>query len=115
MMEWQPIETAPLDESILVWFSHERDHTVGMAERSERSAYAENAYMGNFAVGEGIAVAKYVEHYDFEEVAFDGGVDTITVPGCWVVVVGIESTEIACNALFWMPLPTTNPFDEENV
>jgi hypothetical protein len=118
MNKWKPIDTAPEDEDILVWFDHDRDKTVGAIDRSSRTDYAENVEYGDHASGSGIVVARYVGPYIMSEEDWASGnretID-IQIPGCWVAKTGDEYRNVVCNALFWMPLPKENPFDEENV
>lgn len=58
-MKWQPIETAPKDIDILVWFDHEADPYQDPSDQNRLTDYAALAENGDFLGGSGVAVAKW--------------------------------------------------------
>jgi hypothetical protein len=104
MSNWQPIETAPKDGTvILAWCNHEADPYVECKETGRLTLYAAHA--------EGLSHAET----GYQLIQWGGGWSDSYEDGGgrlpdWWFVAGSEF-EIAANPLHWMPLPEP-PKDE---
>ena len=100
---WQPIETAPKDESspILIWFDHDADPYYDLANPSRLTDYSAIAEGGDFLNGNGIAVAVWSDGYHES----DDGETRYWIPGGWFVWLNGDAGDQVANATHWMPLP----------
>lgn len=99
-MEWQPIETAPKDSDILVWFDHDADpycdETSG--KLTDYAAWAEG---GDFMDGMGICIAKWYEDHWESVDEYGGG---YWLPAWWFALENNDYERVV-NPTHWMPLP----------
>ena len=101
-MNWQPIETAPKDKDILVWFDHDADLFQDPNDPLRLTDYAANAEGGDFLNGKGFAVAKWFPQQWESQDEYGSGY--------WLSA----GYEAVCNPTHWMPLPeppSTPPCD----
>lgn len=101
-MEWQPIETAPKDRDVLVWYDHDADPYRDPDNPNRLTDYAAWAESGDYLVGRGIAVAKWTPQ--FWESTGDYG-EGYWMPPVWAVPGSDRSYAVVCNPTHWMPLP----------
>lgn len=100
--EWQPIEAAPKDGNILVWFNHNADPYRDPHEPHKLTPYALWAESGYFTKGVGICIAKWhPQHFEAEDEYGTG----YWMPAAWFAFEN-EDYERVCNPTHWMPLPT---------
>lgn len=102
MTDWLDMKDAPRDKPILVKYDHDADPYVDPEDPHKLTNYAANAESGYFADGKGILVAYYVPKYFEAENEYGDG---YWVPECWVTFNWSNHTEIAVNAIGWLPLP----------
>lgn len=101
-MQWQPIETAPKDNDILVWFDHAADPYFNPDDPHKLTAYAAWAEGGDFLAGEGFCIAKWHgPHFEAEDEYGSG----YWLPAAWFAHQNGDY-EVVCNPTHWMPLPT---------
>ena len=100
-MGWQPIETAPKDQDVLVWYDHEADPYHDPANPHRLTDYAAWAESVNFKDGKGIAIARWFPE-QWESVDEYGG--GYLLPAWWFVSEN-NDYEWVCNPTHWMPLP----------
>lgn len=101
MTEWQPIETAPKDRDILVWFDHDADPYFEQNDSHRLTDYAANAEACGYLQGRGYAIAKWMPP-EFE--ATDEYGSGFEIPAGWFSRGDYGDYENACNALRWTPL-----------
>ena len=100
-MEWQPIETAPKDQDILVWFDHEADPYQDHNNPEKLTDYAAWAECGEVLHGRGLCIAKWFQQQWEACDEYGGG---FWMPPCWFAYYR-NDYEVACNPTHWMPLP----------
>ena len=100
-MMWQPIETAPKDRDVLVWFDHDADPYQDPTEPNKLTNYAAWADGGDFLDNAGMAVAKWHPQYFESEDEYGNG---YWMPEAWFAREN-DDYERVCNATHWMPLP----------
>lgn len=105
MMEnkWQPIETAPHDRPILVWYDHDADLYHHPEKKDHLTDYAIHAESGDFLSGSGICVACWNDGYHEQE-DWEAGV-SYWMPPVWLAQLDGDNTDYACNPTHWQPLP----------
>lgn len=100
--EWRPIETAPRDKDILVWYDHDKD-TYQCKENPDRlTDYAVWAESGDFVDGRGVQIAKWQEQHWESTDEYGSG---YYLPAFWFAKFNGDY-EIVINPTHWMPLPT---------
>lgn len=101
MSEWQPIETAPKDTDILVYFDHDADPYQDPEAPGKLTPYAAWAEGGDFLDGAGVCVAKWhAQHWKVEDEYGSG----FWMPAWWFAKHNGDY-EFAVNPTHWMPLP----------
>lgn len=101
MSDWQPIESAPRDRDILVWFDHDADPYQDPDNPHLLTDYAAWADGGDFLDGKGIAVAKWQPpHFEAEDEYGTG----YWMPAYWFAREH-DDYERVVNPVAWMPLP----------
>ena len=101
-MGWQPIDSAPKDIEILVWYDHHADPYFEPNDRSKLTSYAANAESGEFLDGRGVTVANWQPQIWESTDEYGGG---YWLPGGWFAKGDFGHFETVCNATHWMPLP----------
>lgn len=101
-MEWQPIEKAPRDCPILVWYDHEADPYQDPDVPYKLTDYAANAEGGEFLDGVGVTVAKWVDQVWEAQDEYGSG---FWLPAGWFSRGDFDHYEVVCNATHWMPIP----------
>lgn len=102
-MEWQPIDTAPRDRDVLVWFDHKADTYRDLNNPSLLTDYAAHADGGAFLDGSGVTIAKWhCQQWEAEDEYGSG----YWLPAGWFSRGDFSDYEVACNPTHWMPLPT---------
>ena len=100
-MEWQPIETAPKNTDVLVWYDHEADPYQDPHNPGKLTAYAVWAESVDSLDGKGVAIARLMP-------PFWEGVDEYGtgywLPEAWFTQ-EYAGYERVCNPTHWMPLP----------
>lgn len=109
MSEWQPIETAPRDVEILVWFDHEADPYQDPKDPLKLTDYGANTEAGEFLEGRGVTVAKWQDRIWESEDEYGSG---YWLPAGWFSRGDFHHYEVVCNATHWMPLPQPPETDE---
>ena len=100
-MEWQPIETAPKDQDILVWYDHGADRYIEDEATGRLTDYGAWAEGGDFMDKKGICIAKWFEpHWEAEDEYGNG----YWLPAMWFCKENDDYPRV-CNATHWMPLP----------
>lgn len=100
-MDWWPIETAPKDANILVWFDHKADPYIDPNDPNKLTAYAAWAEGGDYLEGLGICIAKHFPpHFETEDEYGNG----YWLPAAWFAHENGDWVR-ACNPTHWMPLP----------
>ena len=97
---WQPIDTAPKDREILVWYDHDADPHQDPKNPKKLTDYAAHTEGGDFMYGKGCCIVTYAPA-EWENTDEYGSGFWLTP--VWLAYVG--SHEVACNATHWMPLP----------
>lgn len=100
-MEWQPIETAPKDQDILVWYDHDKDPYQNPEDLDFLTDYATWAESGGFMEGKGLAISKWFPQSWESLDEYGGG---YYMPSAWFVSEN-DDYERVCNPTHWMPLP----------
>ena len=101
MSEWQPIETAPKDQDILVWFDHDKDPYQCPHDPKRLTDYAAWTESGDFLDGKGFAVARWFGRQ--WEPTGDYG-EGYWMPGAWFVCENDDYQRV-CNPTHWQLLP----------
>lgn len=102
-MDWQPIETAPKDQPILVWFDHEADPYQNPAEPTKLTDYACHAEGGDFFAGKGVCIAQWCDGWH-ENDGWESA-NEYWMPGGWFAYFNGDNSDYAVNPIVWMPLP----------
>lgn len=98
---WQPIETAPRDADILVWFDHDADPYQDQNDTSRLTDYAAWAEAGDFMSGRGFCIAKWFPpHWEATDEYGSG----YWLPAAWFCLEN-DDYERVVNPTHWMPLP----------
>ena len=101
MSEWKPIETAPKDCNILVWFDHGADTYQDPNDPRRLTDYAAWAEGGPFMDGSGHCIAKWQEEFWDATDEYGGG---YLLPAYWFAFQN-DDYECVVNPTHWMPLP----------
>ena len=99
-MDWQPIETAPKNVDVLVWYDHDADPYFDPSNPHSLTAYASWADGGPFMAGKGYAIAKW--HPQFWESTDEYG-SGYWLPPAWFAAEN-DDYERVCNPTHWKPL-----------
>lgn len=106
--EWQPIESAPKDRDILVWYDHCADPYQDPRNPNRLTDYATWAEVGDFMDGKGFCVAKWLpKHWESED-EYGAG---YWMPAYWFSKEN-DDYERVVNPTHWMllpPAPTQEP------
>lgn len=102
MSDWQPIETAPKDEDIIVWFDHDADPYQDPENPMRLTDYGANAETCEFLDGKGVTVARWQPQCWEAEDEYGSG---YWLPACWFSRGDFSHYEVVCNATHWQPLP----------
>ena len=101
-MDWQPINSAPLDCPVLVFYDHDADPYQD-PERPERlTDYATNYEALGGLTGKGICVAHWAPPFWESTDEYGSG---FLIPGCWLAWQDGDYTDLVCNPTHWMPMP----------
>ena len=96
-MGWQPIETAPKNKDVLVWYDHEADPYQDPARPDRVTDYACWAEGGGFLDGQGRAIARWCpEHWESVD-EYGGG---YFMPAAWFAAEN-DDYERVCNPTHW--------------
>lgn len=101
-MEWQPIETAPKDRAVLIFYNHAADSYFEPGGNNILTAYATHAESGDFLDGIGICIARWCDGWFEAEDMYGSGYH---MPGFWFEWLDRDFGDRVCNATHWMPLP----------
>jgi hypothetical protein len=101
VMDWEPIETAPKDRDVLVWYDHEADPYQDPHNPKKLTNYAAWAVGGDFLDGKGIAIARWMPRFWESVDEYGSG---YWLPEAWFAKEN-DDYERVCNATHWMPLP----------
>lgn len=104
MKGWQPIETAPRDQPILVWYDHDADPYGDPQQPGKITAYAAHAEGGDFLSGKGISIAHWSDGW-WEHEGWDALQPEYWLPGVWFAWLDGDCMDQVVNPIFWMPLP----------
>jgi hypothetical protein len=94
-LEWQPIEAAPKDVNILVWYDHDADPYQDPNNSNRITDYAAWTEDGDFLDGKGWAIARWHDRQYGEG---------YWLPAAWFALEN-DGYERVCNPTHWMPLP----------
>lgn len=100
-MDWQPIETAPKDADILVWYDHDADPYQSPDDPNRLTDYAAWADGGDYMGGRGLCFAKWFAGEWESTDEYGGG---YWLPAWWFAFEGGDYVR-AVNPIHWMPLP----------
>ncbi len=100
-MEWQPIETAPKDRDIFVWYDNDADPYYFPDNPSKLTDYAAWADGGDFMDGRGYCIARWQEQHWESTDEYGGG---YWLPAWWFALEA-DDYERVVNPTHWMPLP----------
>lgn len=103
-MTWQPIETAPKDRPVLVWFDHDADTYQDPDNPNKLTAYACHADGGDYMTGAGVVIAKWSEGWE-ESDGWESANGSYWMPAVWSAWFNGDYADHVVNALYWMPLP----------
>lgn len=104
MTTWQPIDTAPIDRDILVWYDHDADpyQDPDNPDNPDRlTPYATWAESGQFLSGSGICIARHHPQYYVDEGDFG---QSYHLPAAWFAR-EMDEYDRVVNPTHWMPLP----------
>ena len=105
MSEWQPIETAPKDRIILVYYDHKADPYQDPRNPSKLTDYACHAEGGDFLNWKGVAIAKWSYGWH-EDNGWESGQEW-WMPAAWFAWFNDDYADHVCNPTHWMPLPAS--------
>lgn len=113
MADWRPIETAPKDVPILVYYDHEADPYRDPENPDKLTTYAAHAEGGDFLDGKGIAIARWSEGW-WESEGWESTTSDYWMPAVWSAWFDGDFADHVVNPLFWRPLPEppTTPLSE---
>lgn len=102
---WQPISTAPKDETvpILVAFDHDADPYQDPNNPDHLTDYAAVAEGGDFLSGKGVSMVVWRDGYHDSD-GWESG-NSYWVPGGWFAYLNGDATDYVVNAILWMPIP----------
>lgn len=101
--EWQPIESAPRDKPVLVWYDHDADPYQHPEKEGLLTDYATHAEGGDFLSGIGICIAQWNEGYHESE-GWESDI-SYWMPPVWLAQLDGDNTDYAVNPTHWIPLP----------
>lgn len=103
MTQGQPIETAPKDRDVLVWYDHDKDPYQDPSGLNMLTPYATLAEGIDCLYGSGFAIARWHPQFWESEDIYGSG---YWMPAAWFA---LESDEYArvCNPILWWELPPT--------
>ena len=102
--QWQPIETAPKDKTIWVWYDHDADPYSVPDDPDKLTDYAAWAEGGGYAAGKGQCVALWFPQSWESTDEYGSG---YWMPGAWFAA--FLGYETVVNPTHWMPLPEEPP------
>jgi len=102
-MSYQPIETAPHDRPVLVYYDHDADTYQDPANPGRLTDYAANAEGWDYLDGRGVTIAHWADSHE-ENDGWEAA-NSYTIPACWLAWLNGDMTEYAVNALLWAEIP----------
>ena len=100
-MNWQPINTAPKDRDVLVWYDHDADPYQDTDIPYKLTDYGTWTERGDFLDGKGICIAKWHDRYWEPVDEYDAG---YWLPAAWFAAENDDYARVV-NPTHWMPLP----------
>ena len=116
MSDWQPIETAPRDRDILVFYDNDADPYYDHSDPSKLTDYAAWADGGDFMDGRGVCIARWcAQHWESTDEYGSG----YWLPAWWFALEA-DDYERVVNPTHWVPIPAhpvenTNPAVENTL